>query len=492
MSASHPYAEEVGEAILADGGNAVDAAIAVAFTLGVVEPYGSGIGGGGAMLILDDLNESPMVYDYREMSPAQGQENLAGVPGFVKGMQTVHENYATMSLDELLQPAINYAENGFVVDDMLEDRLYQASARIDQQSADPFYPGGIRIKEGMDLVQEDLAQTMRRLLENGFDDFYTGELANELAGDRNSITVQDLQAYEVLESQAVSGEFNGYTVYSSPPPMSGVTLIQQLQMAETAGLTEMEPGSALFGHTFIESVRETYRDRSRNIGDPTTNPDINTDQLTSQAYSAGLLEEVDLDEINGDSEGIEASTDDQGNTTHFSIADSDGMVVSATNTLSNFFGEGVMVEQGYFLNNHMNNFAQTENSPNVYAGHKRSRSFITPTLLVDPANQEVIGMGSPGGNRIPQIMSQVLIYSAHLDSLEEAMNMPRITHGTHPETGERQVVVESSWPEESMEELAAMGHDVDTFYTAVYFGGLQVLVADFEEGQVQRITDPRR
>jgi len=491
VTASHPIAEEVGEQILSQGGNAVDAAIAISFTLGVVEPYGSGIGGGGAMLVLEDLASAPSVYDYREMSPAEGNENNAGVPGFVKGMQHVHEAHGTLPIEDLVTPAIELAENGFTVDEMLEDRLYRANVRIDESAAQEFYPSGVRIKAGMELVQPRLADTMRRLLENGFEDFYTGELANELAGDRNSITLADLQAYEVLETEAVSGQFTDYTVYSAPAPMSGITMIQQLQMAELAGLTEAEPGSAEFAHTFVEITKEAYRDRSRNIGDPTFTP-VDAEQLTSIDYSQELLSNVDSLANTSIHEGAVASTDDQGNTTAFSIADADGMVVSATNTLSNFFGEGVMVNQGYFLNNHMNNFAQSETSPNLYQGHKRSRSFIAPTLLVNEENQEVIGVGSPGGNRIPQIMSQVLVYGSQLGNFEDAMQAPRVTHGTHPETNEQQMIIEPAWPEESEEALLERGHDVDRYYTSVFFGGLQVLIADYDNGNVSRIQDPRR
>ncbi|QQK80911.1 gamma-glutamyltransferase [Salicibibacter cibi] len=498
VSTSNDEAQEVGLDVLEEGGNAVDAAIAVSFALGVAEPYGSGIGGGGAMLVLEDPEDAPDYYDYRETSPADGRENEAAVPGYLKGMAHIHEEHGALEMEELIEPAIELA-NGFEVDAMLANRLEYAGSieesqdgRIDPEAAEEFYPDGMAIQEGQELVQPRLAETLTHLQEHGLEDFYTGELASEVAGDRSSITEEDLANYEVEKDEPASGTFNGNRVYSSGPPTSGVTFIQMLQMAEELQLNDLEDDGAPFAHLFAEITGQAYSDRLSNIGDPNFSTDMNVDMLTSEEYTQEMASEVDTDPISSEEEEQVAAPeiDDDGNTTHFVVVDEDGNMVSATNTLSNFFGSGKMTDLGFFLNDQMSNFAPEDLPPNDYDSGKRARSFIAPSIFINDEEGVVAGMGSPGGNRIPQIMSQVLINNERLDGdLEEAMNVPRFVYDHQ----EDQILYEDEWEDvERLEELMDMGYYAEERVTTVFFGGIQMLEVDYEEETVEDIPDERR
>ncbi|QQK77059.1 gamma-glutamyltransferase [Salicibibacter cibarius] len=499
VSTSNDEAQQVGMDVLEEGGNAVDAAIAVSFALGVVEPYGSGIGGGGAMLVLENPEDAPDYYDYRETSPAEGRESEAAVPGYLKGMAHIHEEHGSLPMEDLIEPAREYAANGYEVDSMLANRLEYAGSieespdgRIDPGAAEEFYPDGMAIQEGQELVQPRLAETLTHLQEHGLEDFYTGELASEVAGDRSSITEEDLANYEVEEDEPASGSFNGNRVYSSGPPTSGVTFIQMLQMAEQLQLNEQADDGAPFAHLFAEITEQAYSDRLSNIGDPNFSTDMNVDMLTSEEYTQELASEVDTDPVSSEEEEQVAApeVDDDGNTTHFVVVDEDGHMVSATNTLSNFFGSGQMTDQGFFLNDQMSNFAPEDLPPNDYDSGKRARSFIAPSIFINEEEGIVAGMGSPGGNRIPQLMSQVLINNERLDGdLEEAMNVPRFVYDHQ----ENQILYENEWEDaERLEALMDMGYYTEERVTTVFFGGIQMLEVDYEEGTVEDIPDERR
>lgn len=498
VSTSNPTAQQVGMDVLEEGGNAVDAAIAVSFALGVVEPYGSGLGGGGAMLVLDNPAVEPDYYDYREMSPEEGRENEAAVPGFLKGMAHIHEQHGSLPMEQLMEPAIDYAENGYEVDHMLANRLDYAGSienpdgRIDPDAAEEFYPGGMAIQEGEELVQSRLADTLTHLQEHGLEDFYTGSMASEVAGDRSSITEEDLANYEVLEPDVASGTYNGNQVYSSGAPTSGVTFIQMLQMAEQVQINDEADDGAAFAHLFAEISEQAYSDRVSTIGDPEFS-DVNVDRLTSEEYTQGMASDIDTDPAgSGEEQAAAPEVDDDGNTTHFVVVDEEGHMVSATNTLSNFFGSGQMTETGFFLNDQMSNFAPEDLPPNDYDSGKRARSFIAPSIIINEDEGTVTGMGSPGGRRIPQIMSQVMINHERLDGdIEEAMNVPRFIYDD--QEGVDQILYEDGWEdEERIERLSEMGYLVEERVTTVFFGGVQMLEVDYGEGTVEDILDERR
>ncbi|USL37355.1 gamma-glutamyltransferase [Priestia megaterium] len=487
VSSSNPIAVEVGMDVLEEGGNAVDAAVAVSYALGVVEPYGSGIGGGGGMLILPgDQSDKPTFFDYRETSPTSSEdsEEGIGVPGFVKGMETVHEKYGSKKMDQLIEPAIKLANDGFPVGQQLAERLKGAQYRLSEDEIPNFFPGNQPIEEGEKLEQPELGETLELIKEKGSDVFYNGELAEEIADEVPGIQKSDLEEYSVEEREPVQGEFAGYDVISAPPPFSGITLIQSLQMAEMLNVQKAEEDTALFTHLTSEITNRANSDRVKHIGDPAFS-EIDEKELTDKEYSRELAQDVSLNKL---SEKYQLEGNDLEeehiSTTHFVVTDKDGTVVSVTNTLSNFFGSGENVE-GFFLNNNLNNFNNIKSSLNYYEPGKRSRTFTAPTIL--RKDNEVIGIGTPGGSRIPMMLTEVLV--RHLlfkESLQDAIDAPRFSiENNH-------LYTEFQYPTSIREELEGMGYDVEEKSSSIYYGGVQAIVIDQKDNVIYGGADPRR
>ncbi len=487
VSSSNPIAVEVGMDVLEEGGNAVDAAVAVSYALGVVEPYGSGIGGGGGMLILPgDQSDKPTFFDYRETSPTSSEdsEEGIGVPGFVKGMETVHEKYGSKKMDELIEPAIKLADDGFPVGQQLAERLKGAQYRLSEDEIPNFFPGNQPIEEGEKLEQPELGETLELIKEKGSDVFYNGELAEEIADEVPGIQKSDIEEYSVEEREPVQGEFAGYDVISAPPPFSGITLIQSLQMAEMLNVQKAEEDTALFTHLTSEITNRANSDRVKHIGDPAFS-EIDEKELTDKEYSRELAQDISLNELSEKYQLKGKDLEEEHiSTTHFVVTDKDGTVVSVTNTLSNFFGSGENVE-GFFLNNNLNNFNNIKNSLNYYEPGKRSRTFTAPTIL--RKDNEVIGIGTPGGSRIPMMLTEVLV--RHLlfkESLQDAIDAPRFSiENNH-------LYTEFQYPTSIREELEGMGYDVEEKSSSIYYGGVQAIVIDQKDNVIYGGADPRR
>jgi gamma-glutamyltranspeptidase / glutathione hydrolase len=486
VSASHPLAVEVGMDVLDAGGNAVDAAIAVSYTLGVVEPFGSGVGGGGAMLLYEP-GETPLAYDYRETAPASGDRpaNDIGVPGFVAGMEYVHAEHGTIALADLIEPAARYAEDGFEVDEYLHERARDAAFRMPIHLLPGLFPGGVVVDPGETLRQLDYAEVLRQIQDEGAAAVYGGSIGEEIADAVTDLTIEDLEAYEVVEVQPAVGSYAGYEVVSGAPPISGTALVQTLQIAEQLGINDLDLQSADAFHVMAQSYRLAQRDRRVNVGDPTLENvplDImlardRTDEMAALVPANGFVELPEEEDVRFTSE-----TD----TTHVVIVDDTGTMVSLTNTLSNFFGSGLPVS-GFFLNDQLKNFSPDPESINAPAPGKRPRSFITPTILAQEG-QPVLGIGSAGGRRIPFVTAQVITrWAGHGEGLEEAVEQPRF----HLEV--RDLEVEESLSGDVTSELTSRGYEVTTTVpTTEYFGGMQALVVDPEAGTVDGIADSRR
>ncbi|MEH7607989.1 gamma-glutamyltransferase [Priestia megaterium] len=487
VSSSNPIAVEVGMDVLEEGGNAVDAAIAVSYALGVVESYGSGIGGGGGMLILPgNQSDKPTFFDYRETSPSSNSrsEEGIGVPGFVKGMETIHEKYGSKKMAQLIDPAIKLASDGFPVGQQLSERLKGAQYRLSEDEIPNFFPGNKPIEEGEKLKQPELAETLELIKKKGSDVFYNGKLAEKIAEEVPGIQKTDLEKYSVEEREPVHGEFAGYDVISAPPPFAGITLIQSLQMAEMLNIQKTEQDTALFTHVTSEITNRANSDRVAHIGDPAFS-DIDDEALTTKEYSRKLAQDLSLNKLSDKYKlkGDELE-EEHISTTHFVVTDKEGTVVSVTNTLSNFFGSGENVE-GFFLNNNLNNFNNVKTSLNYYEPDKRSRTFTAPTIL--KKDDEVIGIGTPGGSRIPMMLTEVLV--RHLlfkDSLQDAIDAPRFSiENNH-------LYTEFQYPTSVREELEGMGYDVKEKSSAIYYGGIQAIVIDQKNNRIYGAADPRR
>ncbi len=486
VTASHPLAVEVGMEVLENGGNAADAAVAVSYALNVVEPFGSGIGGGGQALLLPPDKEEPMVYDYKVAAPSKEDwdGDVTGVPGFVKGMDTIHKEHGAKSFEELISPAIELAEDGFEVDPVLAERLDGAKSRLSVDDLSHLYPNGEPIEAGETLKQSDLAETLTKIRDDGPSAFYEGEIGENFAEAVPNVKESDLEDYEVTEPVPVKGELNEGTIYSASPPLSGVPFVQSLKLAEYMDIEETKDNESEFAHVMSEISRVTNNDKINKIGDPSSK-EIDEEELVSDEYIEELADEISPDEPSTETAADDENAgDDHTDTTHFVVVDKDGMMVSATNTLSNFFGTGEYVD-GYFINNADKYFSKLSNSPNSYKPGKRSRSSTAPSIFMN--EDRTIGIGTPGGGRIPSVMAQVLTRHFYFDeSLEEAVEALRFygRDGTF--------YAEPGFSEEVLEDMEERGYGIRVNHHTMFFGGIQALEVDADEGTVNGIADERR
>lgn len=515
VSSIHPLAADVGMEIMENGGNAVDAAVAISFMLNVVEPYGSGIGGGGVML-LHDPEDGITSYDYREAAAESGAwpDRGVAVPGLVKGMETVYEDHGDLSWEELLDPAITAAAEGFQVGQIFHQNTGNAARRLEmpQEERERFFPGGQTLEVNETLIQEDLAETLRLIQSEGAAGFYEGSVAEGMTsgiGGGAQFTMEDLEAYEAYERDSVSAEVGNQTIHGGPSPSSGAVVVQALQMAdrlESDGLMDMsmeeltnEPDNQhLYMHLVNEITRMAYESRLDTLGDPEF-VDISHEEITSDEYIGELMEGISFDEVS-DSEidlfDSPAEDADSRHTTHFVVVDQEGRMVSATHSLGEFYGSGFYTN-GFFLNNQMANYSGNEDSPNYYEPGKRPRTFVSP-MIFEEEGRAVLGLGSPGGRRIPAMVLQTyLTYEYGLNddgepmTLQEAIEHPRF----YNEAGVTYVEDDDMDPEIA-ERLREMQYSVVTHTSPLFYGGIQGLGLVLEEdGSITGMYgggDPRR
>jgi gamma-glutamyltranspeptidase / glutathione hydrolase len=485
VSASHPLAVETGMQVLEAGGNAVDAAVAVAYTLGVVEPFGSGIGGGGAMLI-KPLDDPARYVDYREVAPPNGVAPVSdiGIPGFVAGMEYVHDEFGTIQLADLIEAAARYAEDGFEVDPYLNERLDEAAHRLPIHLLPRFFPDGVALPAGTWFVQPEYGEALRLIQEQGADAVYAGPIGEQMAASVRGLEMDDLAAYEVMEAEPAVGAFAGYELLAGGAPIAAPAVVQLVQTAEAAGVNDLDLDSAEAFHVQAQSWRLANGQRIDSIGDPTVE-DVDLPALLDPEVSAefaALIPDDAFVELPDDPEPETIETD----TTHVVVVDEDGMMVSMTNTLSNFFGSGMPV-MGFFMNDQLKNFAPDPASINHVGPLKRPRSFIAPMMVLED-DRPVLGIGSPGGRRIPTVVGQVLVrWAGHGQSLEEAVLAPRF----HLE-GSR-LLVEEDLDRSTAAELTELGYEVTTHLpTTEYYGAVQALLVDWDELTVTGVDEVRR
>jgi gamma-glutamyltranspeptidase/glutathione hydrolase len=473
VSSSNPIATKVGMNVLKNGGNAVDAAIAISYTLNVVEPYGSGIGGGGGMLISPPDKKATFL-DYREEAPQKidgEREGNSGVPGFVAGMAYAHDKYGSLNMNELLNPAIHYAKEGFKINEPLSFAIQEHEKKLDNRDA--FYPDGDPLKQGDVLKQPELAETLEKIRDEGASAFYKGSIAEDIE-EEGHISTNDLQDYEVKERDPVVGKYGESTVISAPPPFSGTTLIQMLMMMDDANLASIKSDS-LFTHYMGQITKAAYKDRIEKLADPEFENQYAQDWTSSQYVN--LLNR----QLNSTNAGEQYEVDkEHESTTHFVVMDKEGTVVSTTNTLSDFFGSGDYTN-GFFLNNQLQNFGDGVNR--IESG-KRPRTFMAPTVV--KTEEGTIGIGSPGGDRIPQMVAQVLYY--HMKegkSWSDAVKHKRFAFDSIT------LEEESSLTKRESAALKSYGYKLGKSDNPMHFGSVQVLQKD-EDGHIIGEADARR
>ena len=516
-------ASEVGAQILAQGGNAVDAAVATGLALAVVLPRAGNLGGGGFMVIYLKEEDKTIAIDYREKAPSAATRDLfldengdydrkkaqfsllsAGVPGSVAGFHHALTRYGTLTWEEVLQPAINLAENGFVIPHDLANTLASKRYR-DRLSADPaaskvFFKKNKEIySAGEILVQKDLAWTLKQLSQNGPEAFYTGEIAKlivkEMERNGGLITLEDLKNYDVAERQPLEGSYKGYKIVSMPPSSSGGThLIQMLNMLEDFPLKEMGFGSADTIHILAEVMKRAYADRSKYLGDSDFYKVPSS--LVSKQYAKALNKEISLDQVTPSNEVSPGNPYpyESPDTTHFSVMDSYGNAVSNTYTLNFSYGSGKMIPgTGMLINNEMDDFSSKPGTPNGYGllgseanaieGNKRPLSSMTPTIIFKDQKPYMV-FGSPGGSRIITTVLQVALnVMEHKMNIAQAVHSPRMHHQWLPEV----LMLEKGFGSDTEKLLENKGYKL---YQSSTMGSVQAIVK--EGNYFYGSADPRR
>jgi gamma-glutamyltranspeptidase / glutathione hydrolase len=490
-------ASDVGAAILRKGGNAVDAAVATAFALAVTHPSAGNIGGGGFMVIRPAKGEAITV-DYRERAPLKSTPTMyldstgkiarqltatgylaPGVPGTVRGLAAAHKRFGTLPWKDLVMPAVDLAEKGFVLSDALARSLNRevsgAMARYPVSVAAYGKPGGGEWKAGDTIVLRNLGRTLREIATKGPNAFYTGWIADSIASAmaRNGglISKQDLAAYQAKVRVPIRGTYRGYGLITMPPPSSGgVTMIEMLNMLETFDLAKLGAMSPQALHYEIEAMRRGYLDRARYLGDPDF-VKMPIEKLTSKTYARALAKTIDPDhasnsaELGKDIVGPIAS-DEHEETTQFSIVDNKGNAVSNTYTLEGGFGSHVVVDgAGFILNNEMGDFNKKPGETNltgdigtpanVIAPGKRMLSSMSPTIITKDGKLFMV-TGSPGGRTIINTVMEIVLNGLEFGmDARQAVDAPRFHHQWLPDevTFERNAI-----PDSTAQRLQAMGH----------------------------------
>ena len=521
VSASN-LASKVGLQILKKGGNAVDAAVAVGFALAVTYPSAGNIGGGGFMVIhLKDGRN--LTIDYREKAPINSANTLyldqkgevvperiqegvlsAGVPGSVAGLIFALEKYGTMNLADVIQPAINLAENGFPLEYRLAESMesYLDFFKKYESSIKVFSKNGLPYHEGEIFKQPDLAFTLKQIKKNGRDGFYKGKVA-ELVVEQckkfgGIISLEDLEKYEPVEREPIIGSYRGYEVVSiGPPSAGGIGLVQLLNVLENFNFDISEWGSSSYIHTLVEAMKYVYADRSVHLGDEDFYP-VPKEWLISKRYGKEIFAKITDEAI--PSENIIAGNPklykESEETTHYSVYDGQGNAVSTTTTINSGYGSKVVVDgAGFLLNNEMddfsvkpgfaNQFGLVGSKANSIEPGKRMLSSMTPTIILKDGFPYLI-IGSPGGSTILNIVLQVILNRIDFKmDIQEAINQPRFHHQWLPDHIDYE---EFGLTTDVKENLIKRGHKIGQVKS---LGRVEGILIDKENNIIYGATDPR-
>jgi len=491
VSSADGLASEIGIKILKEGGNAVDAAVGIGFALAVVYPQAGNLGGGG-FFVIHLADRSDISIDFRETAPLKSNKDMyldengnvipglsttgclaAAVPGSVAGLLYALDKYGTMSRQSVIKYAIELAENGFIISGRLARTLnsHRSDFLLFEGSRKIF---GKKFKEGELMIQKDLAATLRRISDQGRDGFYKGKTADfiikEMTKGNGIISYEDLNIYQPKERNVLIGYYRDYNIVSMPPPSSGgVCLIYLLNIVEKFNIFKYDLYSVENIHLFTEAMRRVYADRSEYLGDPDFY-DVPTDILISKDFSSESFSDFDKTRASLSDEIKPMKIINEGkNTTHYSVADRFGNIVSATTTINDNFGNKVIVDgAGFFLNNEMDDFSVKPGEPNIFGllgseansiePGKRPLSSMTPTLVFSPNGQPFLAVGSPGGGRIITTVFHTIIRLIDFNlELQDAIDLPRFHHQLFPDEiqFERETL---DW--QTQKELIKMGHKI--------------------------------
>ena len=522
VASSSAIASHVGVEVLKRGGNAVDAAIAVALALAVTHPTAGNLGGGGFMLIRMADGRTAAI-DYREMAPAKASHDMfvgpdgklvprlstagylaSGVPGTIAGLSMAHAKFGARSWGELVEPARKLASKGFPVSYSLAASLQRGrSVGFSDEGKRIFQRNGRFYAEGESLRQPELASTLTRLKKRGAREFYEGRTAHLIADDMQKhgglITLEDLKNYHAVIREPLKGTYRGYDLLSMPPPSSGgIALFEMLNILERYPIGRSGYNSSTKYHLVIEAMRRAFADRSEFLGDADF-VKVPVAALISKAYATKLADGIQQDRAtpstqigHGEPSGFETTE-----TTHFTVVDAQGNAVVNTYTLNGGYGSGVVVRgAGFFLNNEMDDFAAKPGVPNMYgliqgeansvAPNKRPLSAMTPTLVLKNGKL-LLAVGSPGGPTIINTVLQVILNVIdHHMNVQQAVNAPRIHHQWMPDVVRFEPF---GLPDDVKTALEIKGHRFSD--RAGYMGDAEAVMIDETTGLRWGASDPR-
>ncbi|MEM6271798.1 MAG: gamma-glutamyltransferase [Bacteroidota bacterium] len=519
---AHPEASRIGVAVLRAGGNAVDAAIAVQFALAVSFPYAGNIGGGGFM-VLRTAEGEVITLDFREKAPLAADRDMyldeqgevipklsarghlsSGVPGVVDGMVRAHKRYGTLPWKDLVQPAIDLAQNGYRVSDNQADWLNRQQEEFIEYNPDSSYylvKAEGAWQAGDTIRMADFAATLRRIRDRKRAGFYAGETAEMLLAEQAAhggiITQADLDAYAAQWRPPITGNYRGYTIHSMPPPSSGgIVLLQILGMLEGQDLAKYSPTDAAYVHRLVEAERRAYADRAEYLADPDF-VKIPVTHLLSDGYLAARMMSFSPERATpSDSIGPGAAPAESEETTHFSILDQPGNAVAVTTTINSPYGSKVWVKgAGFLLNNEMDDFSAKPGVPNIYGlvgaeansirPGKRMLSSMTPTII-EKEGQVWMVLGTPGGSTIiTSVLQCFLDVAEHGMTMQEAVGQLRFHHQWRPD---KVFIEEGALAPETIAELEAMGHTVEVRSP---IGRVDAILVH-PDGLLEGAADPRR
>jgi gamma-glutamyltranspeptidase/glutathione hydrolase len=522
VASSSAIASEVGVEILKKGGNAVDAAVATAFAMAVTWPTAGNIGGGG-FLIYHGVDGETAAFDFREKAPLAATKTMyldedgnvrdnsnhdgilaVGVPGTVAGLELAHQRLGSLPWEDLLQPAIDLARNGIPISWHLHDSFkshkvswdkYPSSAKIFLHEDGTFYqPDEI-------WVQDDLAETLERIQEKGKDGFYEGKTARLIADfmkkNGGIITRKDLEKYAAVEREPVRGTYRGHEIISMPPPSSGgVVIVQMLNILEGFDLKEIGHNTGLYMHLLTEAMRRAYADRANFLGDPDLNEYMPVEILTSKEHAEKQRATIDPEHASESDPARFAEVYESDQTTHFSVADKDGNMVSMTYTLENGYGSKIVVEgAGFLLNDEMGDFNAQPGvtnkdgvigtEPNQIRPEQRMLSSMTPTIVAKNG-VPLFATGTPGGKTIINTTLQTILNVIdHGMNIARALDAGRIHHQWLPDTTTVETGVMSA---DSIKIYEEKGHTI--IYTDA-IGSAMAVYRDPQTGVFSGSADPR-
>ncbi|MBE0673788.1 MAG: gamma-glutamyltransferase [Bacteroidales bacterium] len=524
-STAHPLASDAAIEILKAGGNAVDAAVAAAFAIGVVEPDGSGLGGGGGMVIyLKESKEAVFINYYGNSSENaegsgfsssrdQATAKAIGVPGTVGGLLAAHKKYGSLPLPIIMSPAIRYAEKGFAVDGTLATLILDNIDKImsDQATAAIFLDEGFPKMEGDILVQKELARILREVSEEGRSAFYEGKNAEAFVKGINErggfLTLDDLASYRPKISVPLKGSYRGYEVLAAGIPQSGISLIMGLNILENHDFSGSEhySRSAETLHLMAETLKLITADRYEYMGDPDF-VDVPVQGMISKEYALSQFNRINMTKLDpptyretkaGDPSRFGSITEEEptlelvemeGHTTTLSVIDKDGNAVALTQTLGHFFGSGQTVS-GVLFNNAMTNYSYLTANVNLIKNRKQCRSTISPSIVLKDGKPFLI-LGSPGAARITSTVLELVVNVIDFGmDVEEANQAPRF----FCQKQEDNLHLESGIDNNVRTKLAEMGHKLKVYEGIdLFFGGAQMIMVDPVTGICHGSADLRR